>query len=95
MKRLTICAAALALAGCGGDFCSSDVGTLAGTWEVVLDVGGDKSTASVTIDESGDVKVTTSDGTGWSCDLLDDALCALKIHCVAGNDDFTLTLTRK
>ncbi len=88
----------LASAGCGaGDFCSSDVSVLAGTWQVTLSSGGDAELATVVIDENGDVSVTASGSYAWSCDLTQDQVCDLEVHCaeVGGTGEFTFALQRK
>lgn len=95
MKFAAGVAMAAGLVACGGDFCGSDVSSLSGTWEVSITADNDTVSGKVVIDDAGNVSLTTSEGDGWDCDLVDDQLCALKVHCSQGNDDFTLSLTKK
>ena len=95
MKLAAFVMMSAGLVACGGDICSAEVGSLAGTWEFTIGSGTNTDGATLVIDEDGSLTLTTDSGDGWQCDLVNDALCALKVHCTQGNDDFTLTLTKK
>ena len=99
MIRFVSCALmAAGLVACGGgDFCTADVSTLAGTWEVSVGSGGNVDTAILTIDDEGNVNLDTEQDDDWACDLTDDHLCALRVHCEekGGSGEFTFSLTKK
>jgi hypothetical protein len=65
----------------GGSFCEAELADIAGTYVFEFVDGGDTFQVDMTIDDEGNVDVTTEGGTDLECEIIDSDLCDLEVTC--------------